>query len=75
MRVKSTAPDRLSDHLKKLLVDGPFVHGLTYHDLPPHEELRAAWRAHGDVLKRAHPRRRLWFEERDQFIRWLNGEP
>ena len=74
MRMRASAPDRqVSDRLREILIHGPHAIGLTYHDLPPHDELRALWRDHGAALKQAHPRR-LWFEERDLFVRILRGE-
>ena len=75
MRLKTTAPaSTLSNQMRRILLDGPFAIGLTLHALPPHDELRALWRAHGAALK-AGRRRRCWFEDRDEMIRLLRGEP
>jgi len=75
MRVKGSAPSSvLSDQMRRILLDGPHAIGLTLHDLPPHDELRAIWRAHGAALK-AGRRRPCWFEDRDLFIKTLRGEP
>jgi hypothetical protein len=64
----------LPEHLRRILVDGPHAHGLTYHDLPSHAELRRLWALHGAALRAAHPRRRLWFEDRDFFVTELRRE-
>ena len=65
--------EALSPTMAKVLLDGPPAHGLTYHDLPPHDELRRLWGIHGPALLRR--KRRPWFLERDMFVRAVRGEP
>jgi hypothetical protein len=76
MKARRTEPAMpLTAELAAILVSGPWSVHKTLLDLPPHDDLRALWREHGAALKQAHPRRRLWFEDRDFFVRAVRGEP
>jgi hypothetical protein len=73
MRLKGTTPP-LDPQLRQLLVDGPWSVGKTLRDLPPHDELRAAWQRHGAaILATLPPRVVPWFVERDRFVAELRG--
>ena len=76
MKVKSVAPaGPLSAELRTILLEGPWAVGKGQRDLPPHDELRALWAAHGAALTATLPRgRRAWFVVREAFVRMVRGE-
>ena len=66
MPIKRIAPSpRLSPEQRQLLIDGPYKHGKTLADCPPHAVLCEWWKAEGAVLSAEH---RCWFEERLWFV-------
>jgi hypothetical protein len=72
---KPTAAAPITREMEELLVYGPFLLGKKLTDLPPHDEMRAAWAVHGAGLTATMPRGKVpWFVDRDWFVSLVRGE-